>query len=119
MTICQKKTKSFKLRLNLDNSLLRLSRYISFNYIIKFYKKTGKVGINDTYIVRKGIFLKNKLKEVQIMNQYQEKDLNKLLEMISRVSNRLIELESDVDIKHRYELLANVAEIMKNESPQL
>lgn len=53
------------------------------------------------------------------MNQYQEKDLNKLLEMISRVSNRLIELESDVDIKHRYELLANVAEIMKNESPQL
>ena len=50
------------------------------------------------------------------MNQYQNKSLDQLLEMISQVSNRLIELESDVDIKHRCELLSVVAEVMKDES---
>lgn len=49
------------------------------------------------------------------MNQYQDKNLDQLLEMISQVSNRLMELESDVDIKRRYELLSSVAEVMKDE----
>ena len=50
------------------------------------------------------------------MNQYQNKSLDQLLEMISQVSNRLIELGSVVDIKHRCELLSIMAEVMKDES---